>query len=198
MTTPATPTPADPTQAQRASTFLARHRGPPRCSSPTRGTPGRPRSWPPSASRPWPRPAAGSPPPSAGSTARVTRDEAIAHAASMVGGDRAAGVGRPGERLRRRPGRRRRDDPPGRSTPGWPAARSRTSAADGGGPIYELEPGPGAGRGRRRGRPRGPVHLVLTARAENHLHGRPATWPTPSPGCRPTRRRAPTSSTPRG
>ena len=43
---------------------------------------------------------------------------------------------------------------------------------------------------------RGPTRLVLTARAENFIRATP-TWPTPSPGSRPTRRRAPTSSSPR-
>ena len=37
---------------------------------------------------------------------------------------------------------------------------------------------------------------ALAARCENHVHGR-AIWPTPSPGCRPTRWPAPTCSSPR-
>ena len=42
----------------------------------------------------------------------------------------------------------------------------------------------------------GPVPFVLTARAENYLHGRP-DLAIRSPGCRPTRRPAPMSCTPR-
>jgi 2-methylisocitrate lyase-like PEP mutase family enzyme len=44
----------------------------------------------------------------------------------------------------------------------------------------------------------GPARVVLTARAENYIHGRAPTWPTPSPGCRRTRRPGPTCCSPRG
>ncbi len=85
---------------------------------------------------------------------------------------RAAGLGRPRERLRRRSGGRRRDGRRWRSTPGWPAARSRTSPATIGAPIYELARGDRADRSGSRGAHSGPAPLVLTARAENFLHGR--------------------------
>ena len=42
-----------------------------------------------------------------------------------------------------------------------------------------------------------PVPFLLTARAENLLHGR-MTWPRPSAGCRPMRRPARTCCTRRG
>ena len=54
---------------------------------------------------------------------------------------------------------------------GWPAGRSRTSRATGT-PRSTSWPRPPSGSGRRGGRPRGPVPFVLTARAENYLHGR--------------------------
>ena len=100
----------------------------------------------------------------------VTRDEAIAHCTTIVAATelpvsadlengyaptRRASPGRSGSR----------------SKPGWPGARSRITPES-------TAPRSMASRTRWsawRLRPRrafGPVHLVLTARAENHLHGR--------------------------
>ena len=71
------------------------------------------------------------------------------------------------------PGRGRRAPPPAPGTPVWPASRSRTPPATRTRPIYDLRHAAervaaAAEQAHAPGRPR----LVLTARAENHLHGR--------------------------
>ena len=134
----------------------------------------RPSSWPRSASRPWPRPAAGSRRPSGrldGHGRPATRPWPTRPRSSQA--DRRAGVRRPRERLRRRPGRRGRDGAAGRRRPAWPGARSRTSPADADDPIYDAGLAVERVAAAAEAAHRGPVRLVLTARAENHLHGRP-------------------------
>ena len=101
----------------------------------------------------------------------VSREEAIAHAASIAAGDRPAGLGRPRELLRGRPGR---------AWPrpcGWPARpasrepRSRTRAAPEDDPVYELGLATERVAAAAEAAHAGEARLVLTARAENHLYG---------------------------
>ena len=85
--------------------------------------------------------------------------------------DRAAGLRRPRERLRRRAGRRRAR----RSTLALGAGLAGCSIEDYSGgedPIYPLELAAERVAAAAAAAHAGPVHLVLTARAENHVHGR--------------------------
>ena len=94
-----------------------------------------------------------------------------AHAAQIVVGDRAAGLGRPRERLCRQPRGRRRD--------GARSGRGRARRVlDRGLLRAPARPDLRAAQAAERVRAAaevahaGPARLVLTARAENHLHGR--------------------------
>ena len=84
----------------------------------------------------------------------ITRDEALAHCARHRRGDRPAGLGRPGEGLRRRAGRRRGDDPPGRrGRPGRRLDRGRDRrSANGRSTMSAWRPSASRRRWRRRGR----------------------------------------------
>ena len=102
----------------------------------------------------------------------VTRDEALAHAAQLVAAtalpvsaDLENGFGDA-------PGRCRRRRCTAPSAQGSPAARSRTATGDADGPIYCLEHAVARIAAAAEAAHAGPVGLVLTARAENHLHGR--------------------------
>ena len=92
----------------------------------------------------------------------VTRDEAIAHAAALVGGHRPAGERRPRERLRRHARGRGRDGPPGgRGRPGRLLDRGLRPA-----PSRSTTPGLAAER---------------VAAAVEAAHGGPASCSPPGP-----------------
>ena len=69
---------------------------------------------------------------------QITRDEALAHARAIVDGDRPAGVGRSGERLRRRAGGRRRDDPAAPPRSGLVGGSIEDATGDKDRPLYDL------------------------------------------------------------
>ena len=142
-----------------------------RCCCPTRGTRGRRACWPRSAFRRWPPRAARQRRCSGAATDRSRRDEAIAPRGEHRG-YRRAGVGGPGERLRRGAGGAKtiRRSP---AAPGWRADRSRTSAGARTTPLFDTPARRRAGRAAAAAAHAGPSRLVLTARAENYLHGRP-------------------------
>ena len=129
---------------------------------------------------------------------RVTRDEALAHAAAIVA-RRPTCRCRPTSRTASPTTRPAWPRPCGwPSAPGWPGARSRTSPAPPTTPIYDAGPGRRAGGGRGRGRPRGPGAASCSPPGPRTTCTAGPTWPTPSPASRPTRRPAPTCSTPPG
>ena len=103
----------------------------------------------------------------------VTLDEALAHAAVIAAADRRAGLGRLRERVRRRARRGGGQHRPGGAAPAWPASRSRTSPAGPMIPIYDAGLAAERVAAAAEAAHGGPVRLVLTARAENFLHGRP-------------------------
>ena len=120
----------------------------------------------------------------------VTLDEAIEHAAA-IDARRPSGLGRPRERLRRRPGgRRARDQPGGGGRRGGRVDRGLRP----GRPPLRAGPRGRAGRAAVEAARSLAVPFMLTARAENHIRGNP-TSATRSPACRRTRRQAPTCST---
>ena len=101
----------NPTQNDKALRFRALHAGPGAFVMPNPWDAGSAACSPAWASRRWQRPAGPRPARSAGATADHARGVARARPRDRRG-DRPAGVGRPGERLRRRARGRCRDDPP--------------------------------------------------------------------------------------
>ena len=139
------------------------------------GTKDRRGCWPGWGSGPWPPPAAGLPPPwSAGRVGDPGRGAGSCRRDRA--GNRASGVGGPGERLRRRPGRDRRD-----------AAGLEAAAVLGGG--RHRRPGhpdlrAAGGRAGLRPRPRPPPGTGAPGphgTGQNHLHGRPDLADTIAP-----------------
>ena len=88
-------------------------------------------------------------------------------------GDGPARLGRPGERLRGRSCGRRADRRAGHRRSVWRADRWKISPGGRRTPSTPSRSRPNASPRRRRSRTRGPCSFVLTARAENYLHGRP-------------------------
>ena len=86
-------------------------------------------------------------------------------------GHRPAGLRRLGELLRRRSGRSRADDcPRRRDRAGGLLDRGLHRATE---PLYDIGPAAERVAAAAEAAHAGPVPLVLTARAENYLHGRP-------------------------
>ena len=145
----------------------------PRCSCPTPGTSGRPPCSPRSGSRRIATTSGGFAATRGRLDGAMTKDEVLAHA-----GELAEAVDVPVSAdlencFAARPRRRGRHDHGRHRASGWPAARWRTSPATGTTPIYELAHAAERVRAAAEAAHGGPVPFVLTARAENYLHGRP-------------------------
>jgi hypothetical protein len=127
----------------------------------------------------------------------MRRDEVLAYVASWRRPPRSAALGRPGELLRRRSRGCGAHHLARRSTPAWPDSRWRTSRATTRTPsTTSIWPRNGCEAAAEAAHDE-TRHIVVTARAENYIHGRP-TWPTPSPACRRIRRPGPTCCSHRG
>ena len=99
----------------------------------------------------------------------VTRDEALGACRRARRWRRGTGVRRPRECVRGRPRRRGRDDRP---RGGGRPRRLLGGGLFGGDRIYDLEPARDRVAAAVEAAHAGPVKLVLTARAENHIRGR--------------------------